>query len=228
MNFEPAYNRLNLAQVPPRIGSFTVDFCACVFTGKLIESLVGINDDNWLGLIVFSLIWLGDRVLIAGNNQGQSLGRWLVSLKAVDMNYGKSAGSIDLFKRELIIFPFLALLLIASKYPTSAVLFAGIPLVVDAVFALADSRKIQTLHDKFGGTIVVVTRRGFQLDRKIAKVFNQLSRLSGQALDNREQTRNRGKNRYQDQEDMEYYNSPAREPPRTTKSNSSKRPRPRR
>jgi len=183
MNFEPAYNRLNLAQVPPRIGSFTIDFCACSFIGKLIESLLGITENSSVGLVIFAIVWMSDRVLIAGNNQGQSLGRWLVSLKTVDMNYGKSAGTIELFKRELIVFPFLALLLVASQYPTSAALFAVIPLIVDAVFAMVDSRKIQTLHDKVGGTIVVVTRRGFQIDIKLAKVFNQFSRFSRQGFD---------------------------------------------
>jgi uncharacterized RDD family membrane protein YckC len=175
MNFEPAYNRLPLAEVPKRIGSFLIDFCFCAFTGKLIESLLGISEQSSLGLVVFALVWASDRIIVGGSNQGQSLGRWLLSLKAVDIYYGKSAGMADLFKRELIIYPFLALVLVAAKSPTSAAIFAVLPLVVDLAFAIADSRKIQTLHDKVGGTIVILSRRGFQLDQKLAKVFRQIN-----------------------------------------------------
>jgi uncharacterized RDD family membrane protein YckC len=174
MNFEPAHNRLPLATVPLRIASFVLDFCACVFIGKLIEALLGINEAN---LWIFALVWAGDRILIAGNNQGQSLGRWLVSLKTVDMYYGRVSGMAELAKRELVVSPFLAILLLASKSPTSAALFAVLPLVVDAAFAIADSRKVQTLHDRLGGTIVIFTRRGFQLNQKLAKVFRLIRQL---------------------------------------------------
>ncbi len=177
MNFEPAYNRLPLAEVPNRIGGFVADLCCCAFVGKLAESLLSINEQSWLGLVIFTLVWGGDRILIAGNNQGQSFGRWLFSLKTVDMYYGKSAGMAELLKREFILYPFLALLLIAIKSPTSVAIFAVLPLVVDAAFAIADSRKLQTLHDKLGGTIVVITRRGFQIDRKLARIFSLISRL---------------------------------------------------
>jgi uncharacterized RDD family membrane protein YckC len=174
MNFEPAYNRLPLAPVPVRIGSFILDLCACVFIGKLIEALLGINEAN---LWIFALVWAGDRILIAGNNQGQSIGRWLMSLKTVDMNYGRVSGMAELAKRESIISPFLAILLLAFKSPTSAALFAVLPLAVDTAFAIADSRKIQTLHDRLGGTIVIFTRRGFQLNQKLAKVFKLIRQL---------------------------------------------------
>ena len=126
---------------------------------------------------MFGLAWLGDRILVAGNNQGQSLGRWMLNLKSVDMYYGKTSGMAELFKRELIVFPFLAVLLIAIKSPTSIAIFAVLPLVADAAFAIADSRKVQTLHDKLGKTIVISTRRGFQLDRKLAQIFTLIGRL---------------------------------------------------
>lgn len=177
MNFEPAYDRLPLATVPKRVGSFILDFCCCTFLGKLLESLLGINEQSGLGLVIFALVWGGNRVLVGGNNQGQSFGRWLLSLKTVDMMYGKSAGMAELLKRELLVFPFLALLLLASKSQTSAALFAVLPLIIDAAFAIADSQKIQTLHDKIGKTIVISTRRGFQIDQKLSKILSQISRI---------------------------------------------------
>ncbi|AFY73318.1 hypothetical protein Syn7502_01215 [Synechococcus sp. PCC 7502] len=177
MYFEPAYNRLPLAPIGKRIGSFALDFFGCAFIGKLGESLLGINEQSGWGLVVFALVWGGDRVLFAGNNQGQSLGRWLLSLKTVDMQYGKSSGIAELFKRELVVYPFLAFVLAASKSPTSLALFAVLPLVIDAAFAIADSRKMQTLHDKLGKTIVIETRRGFQVDQKLSKLFRQLSKM---------------------------------------------------
>jgi uncharacterized RDD family membrane protein YckC len=177
MNFEPAYDRLPLSEFPKRIGSFVLDFCACAFIGKLIESLLGINEQSGWGIVMFALVWLGDRVLLGGNNQGQSIGRWLLNLKTVDMYYGKTAGMAELFKRELIVFPFLAVLLVAIKSPTSIAIFAVLPLAIDGAFAVADSRKVQTLHDKLGKTIVILTRRGFQLDRKLAQIFTLISRL---------------------------------------------------
>lgn len=175
MNYEPAYNRLPLASVPKRIASFALDFWGCVFLGKLVEALLGVSA-AW-GLFVFALVWLGDRVVVAGNNQGQSLGRWLLSLKTVDMIYGKSAGMADLLKRELFVYPALALLLAAAKSPTSAAIFAFLPLLVDIAFAIADSRKAQTLHDKIGRTIVVITRRGFQLDQKLQKLLSRIGTI---------------------------------------------------
>jgi len=212
MNFEPAYNRLPLAPIPLRIGSFALDFFSCAFIGKLIESLLGISEQSGLGLFVFALVWGGDRILVGGNNQGQTLGRWLLSIKTVDMQYGKSAGMAELFKRELIIYPFLVILLAASKSPTSAAIFAVLPLVIDAAFAIADSRKMQTLHDKLGKTIVIETRRGFQIDQKLAKVFKQIGKLPRPTLPKRDVSQG-------DFDD--YYNA---RPPKTAK----RRPRNRR
>ncbi len=183
MDYEPAYSRLVLAKLSQRNAALLVDFIACAFLGQLIESLLGLSNSG-LGLVIFGLAWMLNRVFIAGKNQGQSLGRWLLSIRAVDMTYGKSAGVFELAKREAAIYLCMALVLAgfnSGGITNTISFFALIPLVIDGVIALADSEKMQTLHDKLAGTIVIVSRKGLQLDQKLTKFLGQASRSASKA-----------------------------------------------
>ncbi|NJL43439.1 MAG: RDD family protein, partial [Pseudanabaena sp. SU_2_4] len=159
-------------------------FIACAFLGQLIEALLGLSNSG-LGLSNF-LAWPGCSIvfLSRGKNQGQSLGRWLVSIRVVDMMYGKSAGVFELAKREAAIYLCMALVLAgfnSGGLTNTISFFALIPIVIDGIIALADSEKMQTLHDKLSGTIVIVSRKGLQLDQKIAKLLGQASRSASKA-----------------------------------------------
>jgi uncharacterized RDD family membrane protein YckC len=239
MDFEPAYNRLQLAQLGQRVIASVIDLTACVFLGQLIEALLGITGSPF-GWLIFAAVWMGDRVLVA-SGQGQSIGRWLMSLRVVDMEYGKSAGLFELFRREILVFTFLALVVGAFSSPTAAIVFAVIPIVVDLVIAIADTRKVQTLHDKIGGTIVIVTRKGFQLDQKLGKVFGQVSRRTAQVYQDkfsdpyqererggRDRYQDRNQDRYQDRDrDQDRYQEPDEESYRPRSTRKSDRPAPR-
>lgn len=183
MDYEPAYSRLALARLAQRNAALFVDFIACAFLGQLIEALLGLGNSG-LGLIIFGIAWLINRVIVAGKNQGQSLGRWLLSIRVVDMTYGKTAGVLELLKRESVIYLGMAFVLAGFSYGglTNTIgLFALIPIVADGVIALADSEKMQTLHDRLAGTIVIACRKGLQLDQKVTKLFGQASRSASKA-----------------------------------------------
>jgi uncharacterized RDD family membrane protein YckC len=194
MDYEPAYSRLVLARLAQRNVALLVDFIACAFLGQLIEALLGLSNSG-LGLVIFGVAWMLNRVFIAGKSQGQSLGRWLVSIRVVDMTYGKSAGVLELFKREAAIYLCMALVLAgfnSGGITNTISFFALIPIVIDGVIALADSEKMQTLHDKLSGTIVIVSKRGLQLDQKITKLLGQASRGASKAYQSRRSSDNRG------------------------------------
>ncbi len=167
--FEPAYNRLPLASLPTRLGAFVIDFLACFLLAQLIRELLGLSGGFWLQSL-FIPIWLSDRALV----NGQSLGRWAMSLKVVNMNFGKPTGTLALLKREGLILTFLLLLINSlddKGMITSLTIFAPIPLIVELVFASADTEKRQTIHDRLSESIVVFTRKGLQLDLKLSKWF---------------------------------------------------------
>jgi uncharacterized RDD family membrane protein YckC len=187
MDYEPAYSRLVLARLAQRNAALLVDFIACAFLGQLIEALLGLSNSG-LGLVIFGVAWMLNRVFIAGKSQGQSLGRWLMSIRVVDMTYGKSAGVLELFKREAAIYLCMALVLAgfnSGGLTNTISFFALIPIVIDGVIAIADSEKMQTLHDKLSGTIVIVSKRGLQLDQKITKLLGQASRGASKAYQSR-------------------------------------------
>jgi uncharacterized RDD family membrane protein YckC len=168
--FEPAYNRLPLASLPTRLGAFIIDFLACFLLAQLVRELLGLSGGFWLQTF-FIPIWLSDRALA----NGQSLGRWAMSLKVVNMNFGKTTGTLALLKREGLILTFLLLVissLDSNGTITSLTIFAPIPLIVELVFASADTLKRQTIHDRLSESIVVFTRRGLQLDLKLSKWFS--------------------------------------------------------
>ncbi|CAN1210567.1 RDD family protein [Tumidithrix helvetica PCC 7403] len=183
MDFDPAYNRLAIAQLPQRIGATLIDFVACEFLSQLIQALIWNNNDGSLNTFIFAPVWFLFRVLVSSKAQGQSFGRWLMSIRVVDMNYGKTSGIVDLLKREAVIF--LGLVILLSTFTTTLIVFAWLPLAVDIIFAIADPVKRQMLHDRLGGTIVIMSRKGFELDRKLSKLFGQVGQRTTQLYQDR-------------------------------------------
>jgi hypothetical protein len=110
-------------------------------------------------------------VFIAARAQGQSFGRWLISIRVIDAEYGKTAGLGAFMKRE--IFVFICSIFLIKTITSTLIVFAWIPFVADAAFAIVDNEKRQAFHDRISGTISIQTRKGFAIDEKLGKLFNQ-------------------------------------------------------
>ncbi len=208
---EPAYERMRLGLVGQRIFATTIDFFGCSFVGQFIEAFFNIQ--GGLRLVVFTLVWGFARIFFASGNQSQSPGHYALSLKIVDMSNGRPVGAIELAKREGVIFVPLFFVLLSVQnfnYQSALPLFVSLPLVVDIAFAFADSRKRQALHDRFAKTIVVMSRRGLQLDQKIGNLSRAISKAR----------------RRFDDPDRQYYQPPSRQ--RAYREEEFNRPRNRR
>jgi uncharacterized RDD family membrane protein YckC len=171
MDFEPAYSRYPLATVNQRLGALIVDFLSCWFISELTVSILSIDPANPLHLFIFISTWFVFRVFIAARAQGQSFGRWLISIRVIDAEYGKTAGLGAFMKRE--IFVFICSIFLIKTITSTLIVFAWIPFVADAAFAIVDNEKRQAFHDRISGTISIQTRKGFAIDEKLGKLFNQ-------------------------------------------------------
>jgi uncharacterized RDD family membrane protein YckC len=150
----------------------------------LVSSLLGGGDIGiqFVEILVFVILWLVSRVLVPYNNQGQSLGRWAFDLKLLEVEDGQVMGRIpdllSLVKREAIIglgalFVSIALSNIRAN-PTAILLI--IPLAIDCGSAFSDAQMQQALHDRYCGTFVVSSRRGYSLDIKIKRLVGNIRR----------------------------------------------------
>ena len=171
MVFEPAYSRYSLATVNQRLGALIVDFLSCWFIAELVLSLLSIDASNPINLFIFIVTWFIFRVFIPARSQGQSFGRWLMSIRVVDADFGKTAGFAAFFKRE--IFVFVCSLFLIKTITSTLIVFAWIPFVADAAFAIVDNEKRQAFHDRISSTISIQSRKGFEIDQKLGKLFNQ-------------------------------------------------------
>jgi uncharacterized RDD family membrane protein YckC len=150
----------------------------------LVSSLLGSNQIGFqlIQILVFTFGWLILRVLLAYNNQGQSLGRWAFDLKVLEVQNGQVVGRIPqlqvLLKREAIIgFGAILVSIALSNIRTNpTVILLVIPLAIDCGAALSDTQMRQTLHDRYAGTFVVSSRRGYSLDIKIKRLVETLRR----------------------------------------------------
>jgi uncharacterized RDD family membrane protein YckC len=141
----------------------------------LVSSLLGTNNlgIQFIQIFVFILAWLVLRVVIVYNNQGQSLGRWAVNLKVLEIETGQPVSRIPeiqaLLKREAIVCVCCLLVSICLKNiianPTAIVL--TLPLVIDCGAALSDTQMRQAFHDRYARTIIVSSQRGYSLDLKV-------------------------------------------------------------
>jgi uncharacterized RDD family membrane protein YckC len=171
MDFEPAYSRYPLASVNQRLGALIIDFLSCWFISELTLSLLSVTSSSPLRFITFLVTWFVFRVFIAARSQGQSFGRWLMSIRVIDAEYGKTAGFGAFFKRE--IFVFICSLFLIETITSTLIVFAWIPFVADAAFAIVDNEKRQAFHDRISSTISIQSRKGFAIDQKLGKLFNQ-------------------------------------------------------
>ncbi|NJK35854.1 MAG: RDD family protein [Oscillatoriales cyanobacterium SM2_2_1] len=178
MKTDPAYTRYALAEVGQRLGALLIDLLSIWFLTELVEALIGVTDNSFLGLTIFCLMWGLFRILVVNRNQGQSFGRWLMSLRVVDYMYGKTAGVSALVRRELVIL--IAAFILLETITTTLVVFSWLPLAFDIAFAIADSAKRQSFHDRLSGTIVIQSRKGFQLDQRLTRIFGQVTRRTAE------------------------------------------------
>lgn len=120
-------------------------------------------------LILFLAVWVGLRVLVVNQQNGQSLGRWAFNLRVAELETGRTPQVADLAKREAMV-GFGAALAIYSLIhlgQNGAWLVLCLPLLGECSLAFFDSTKRQAFHDQIAHTIVVKSRRGYGLDRKI-------------------------------------------------------------
>lgn len=131
-----------------------------------------------LQILVFIILWLILRVVIPFNNQGQSLGRWAFDLKVLEFGRGRFPDLLSLSKREAIVG--LGALLVSTaltnllRNPTAILLV--IPLAIDCGAALSDTQGRQALHDRYAGTMIVSSRRGYSLDLKVKRIVETMRR----------------------------------------------------
>ncbi len=141
------------------------------------SSLGGVSGFAFAFILVFVLSWLGLRVLVVANNQGQSLGRWAFDMKVLD-GRGRVPDLQSLVKRELITGFGVLLVAIALNNlianPTAILLFT--PLVIDCGTALSDAQLRQALHDRYADTRIVSSQRGYSLDLKVKRIVASVSR----------------------------------------------------
>ncbi|BCL36516.1 RDD family protein [Nostoc sp. MS1] len=154
-------------------------FGVWVISAFLGSSGIGIQ---FIQILVFILAWLILRVLVVYNNQGQSIGRWAFDLKVLEVEDGEVVPRIPqllaLLKREAIIGFGVLLVSIALDNirlnPTAILLV--IPLAIDCGAAFSDTQLRQAWHDRYAGTFIVSSRRGYSLDLKIKRLVESLQR----------------------------------------------------
>ncbi|MFN5857446.1 MAG: RDD family protein [Pseudanabaenaceae cyanobacterium] len=121
---------------------------------------------------------------MAAKSQGQTFGRWLMSVRIVDAQYGRTATVGALFAREAVVF--ICSLILLKTITSTLIVFAWIPFVADAALAIADGETRQTIHDRLGGTIAIQSRRGFALPTKITNFLNQAGEKAAEFYGDRE------------------------------------------
>jgi uncharacterized RDD family membrane protein YckC len=169
------------ADLGRRASALGVDFLGTWLVSSVFGS--GEYGVQVVQILVFVIVWLILRVVIPYNNKGQSLGRWAFDLKVLDFQElefgrGRIPDLVSLSKREAIIGLCLLLVSIAIaniiRNPTAILLV--IPLVIDCGSAFSDTQERQALHDRFAGTMIVSSRRGYSLDLKLKRLVETMRR----------------------------------------------------
>ncbi|GBL11447.1 MULTISPECIES: RDD family protein [Microcystis] len=167
----------NLPQKFPKIPldrrayAFLIDFASIWFLSSFA------NSAPVLQFFLFLLIWWCLRVLLVAQNQGQSLGRWALDMKIIDLRLQRLPGILELSKREAIAGGGAALMMVGLNTffgnPLSLILLSS-PLFADCGMAIGDEQFNRAFHDRIGGTIVIPTRRGFSLDLRLRRLWYQV------------------------------------------------------
>jgi uncharacterized RDD family membrane protein YckC len=169
--------RLPKAPIWRRVAAFGIDFIGI----WLVSSLAIGNSFGATALrtFLFLLAWVGLRVFLVYRNQGQTLGRWLLDLKVIDLNINRSPDLVTLLKREGYLAMgalFLAIGLSSGRMIREGwVLLLAMPLVLDLGLAIADNLTQKALHDRIANTGVIQTSRGYSLDLKVKRLLAEVS-----------------------------------------------------
>lgn len=170
----------DLVPLPPKVplerraGALAIDAAIAWVPSAILGT-------HWIvQCLLFVMLWWVLRVAIAFKTQGQSLGRWALNLRVVDVVFTRTPGIQALSQRELPLGLCAALALAGLGGLTStnaAVVLLMLPLAIDGCVALADTQRYpQALHDRLAKTIVIGTRRGYSLDIKLRSWVDQLQR----------------------------------------------------
>ena len=108
-----------------------------------------------------------------------------MSIRVIDAEYGKTADFGAFFKRE--IFVFVCSLFLIETITSTLIVFAWIPFVADAAFAIVDNEKRQAFHDRISSTISIQSRKGFAIDEKLGKLFNQAGQQATKIYQSRQE-----------------------------------------
>lgn len=153
-------------------------FCIDLLVVGLLSSLL--SNNSVVRSIIFILLWMGMRVIWVTKNQGQSLGRWALDMRVVDLRLNRTPSMYELGKREGILALCAALTVVGIGGLTSrnaSVLILLLPLALDVCVALIDSeRHPQAFHDRVAQTIIVGSRRGYSLDIKLQYLLDTVQK----------------------------------------------------
>lgn len=173
MDTEPVKIRLPKVQIWRRGAALFIDY----WVVSLFSSLATSSSEPGVGFneaLLFVLLWLGMRVILVTMNQGQSLGRWALDMKVVDVRFARMPELVDLFKREGLMAIEVLLVHIGLEYirPGSGIgLLLLLPLAIDCSLVNTDPLARQAFHDRLAGTMIGATRRGYSLDLKVKRWY---------------------------------------------------------
>jgi uncharacterized RDD family membrane protein YckC len=157
--------------VDRRAYAFLIDFV----TVWLVSSFAG---SAWvLQFFVFIFAWFVLRVVLVEKNKGQSLGRWALDMKVIDLRLKRIPGLTELAMREGIVGLSAALTMLGLNYtfpnPLSIILLSSF-LLADCGMALGDEQYHQAFHDRIGKTVIIPSKRGFSLDLRLRQIWREI------------------------------------------------------
>ncbi|MBD2666611.1 RDD domain containing protein [Richelia sinica FACHB-800] len=177
---KPTQKHYPKAEISRRGMALGIDFLGVWLVSSLLGSgNIGIQ---FAQILVFIVAWLILRVLVVYNNQGQSLGRWAVDLKILEVESGQIVGRIPelqaLLKRESLIClgTLLFSIFLGNIIANPTAILLVIPLAIDCGAALSDTQMRQAWHDRLARTIIVSSRRGYSLDLKVKRIVEKMWR----------------------------------------------------
>ncbi len=172
----PLPRRYPRAPLTRRLYALWLDFAAVWLASLLLGGILG----RGVGpqILAFIVVWLGMRVVLAGNWLGQSLGRWAFDLTLIDERDGRIPAPVDLLKREAITCGVLVLALLGFRPGAVTgpleVLLCLAPAIADFVVAIADEDYRQALHDRVARTLVLPSKRGYSLHERLRGWIEEL------------------------------------------------------
>lgn len=150
--------------------AFAIDFVAVWLVSSLLAPGV-------LFSLMFLLLWWLVRVVLVQRNHGQSPGRYALDMMAIDTRFTRVPDLLTLTKREGItglgaLWAAIGLNVISTN---GAALVLFVPLALDCCLAWTENSQ-QAFHDRFAGTVVVGSRRGYSLDLKVKRLVAEATR----------------------------------------------------